>query len=40
MLNNKFTKKVNYLENNTIEFDGKLKEINENFAILLCYKSR
>ena len=33
MLNNKFTKKINYLENNTIEFDGKLKEINENFAI-------
>ena len=33
MLNNKFTKKVNYLENNTIEFDGKLKEIKENFAI-------
>ena len=33
MLNNKFTKKINYLEKNTIEFDGKLKEINENFAI-------
>ena len=35
MLNNKFTKKVNYLENNTIEFDGKLKEINENLLLIM-----
>ena len=32
MLNNKFTQKINYLENYTLQFDGKLKEINENFA--------
>ena len=33
MLNNKFTKKINFMENHTLIFDGKLKEINEDFAI-------
>ena len=33
MLDNKFTKKVNFLENHTLTFDGKLKEINEDFVI-------
>ena len=33
MLDNKFTKKINFMENHTLTFDGKLKEINENFAI-------
>ena len=33
MLDNKFTKKINFMENHTIIFDGKLKEINEDFAI-------
>ena len=32
MLDNKFTKK-NFMENHTLKFDGKLKEINEDFAI-------
>ena len=33
MLDNKFTKKLNFMENHTLTFDGKLKEINEDFAI-------
>ena len=33
MLDNKFTKKINFMENHTITFDGKLKEVNEDFAI-------
>ena len=33
ILDNKFTKKINYMENHTLTFDGKLKEINEDFAI-------
>ena len=33
MLDNKFTKKINFMENHTLTFDGKLKEINEDFAI-------
>ena len=33
MLDNKFTKKRNFMENHTLIFDGKLKEINEDFAI-------
>ena len=33
MLDNKFTKKINFLENHTVTFDGKLKEVNEDFAI-------
>ena len=33
MLDNKFTKKINFMENHTLIFDGKLKEINEDFAI-------
>ena len=34
MLDNKFTKKINFMENHTVTFDGKLKEVNENFAII------
>ena len=33
MLDNKFTKKINFMENHTLIFDEKLKEINEDFAI-------
>ena len=33
MLNNKFTKKLNFMENHTLIFEGKLKETNEEFAI-------
>ena len=33
MLDNKFTKKINFMENHTLTFDGKLKEINEDFSI-------
>ena len=33
MLDNKFTKKINFMENHTLIFDGKLKEINEDFTI-------
>ena len=33
MLDNKFTKKINFMENHTLKFNGKLKEINEDFAI-------
>ena len=33
MLDNKFTKKINSMENHTLIFDGRLKEINEDFAI-------
>ena len=33
MLDNKFTKKINFMENHTLIFDGKLKEVNEDFAI-------
>ena len=33
MLDNKFTKKINFMESHTLTFDGKLKEINEDFAI-------
>ena len=33
MLDKKFTKKINFMENHTLIFDGKLKEINEDFAI-------
>ena len=33
MLDNKFIKKINFMENHTSSFDGKLKEINEDFAI-------
>ena len=33
MLDNKFTKKINFMENHTLTFNGKLKEINEDFAI-------
>ena len=32
MLDNKFTKKINFMENHTLTFDGKLKEVNEDFA--------
>ena len=33
MLYNKFNKKINFMENHTLTFAGKLKEINEDFAI-------
>ena len=33
MLDNKFTKKINFMENHTLAFDRKLKEVNEDFAI-------
>ena len=33
MLDYKFIKKINFMENHTVIFDGKLKEINEDFAI-------
>ena len=33
MLDYKFTEKINFMENHTLIFDGKLKEINEDFAI-------
>ena len=33
MLDDKFTKKINFMENHILIFDGKLKEINEDFAI-------
>ena len=33
MLDDKFTKKINFMENHTLIFDEKLKEINEDFAI-------
>ena len=33
MLDNKFTKKINFMENHTLTFDGKLKEVNEDLAI-------
>ena len=33
MLDNKFTKKINFMKNHTFIFDGKLKEINEDFVI-------
>ena len=33
MLDNKFTKKINFMENHTLTFDGKLKEVNEDFVI-------
>ena len=33
MMDNKFTKEINFMENNTLIFNGKLKEINEDFAI-------
>ena len=33
MLDNKFTKKINFMENHALIFDGKLIEINEDFAI-------
>ena len=33
MLDNKFTRKINFMENYTLIFDGKLKEINEDFVI-------
>ena len=33
MLDNKFTKKINFMEYHTLIFDGKLKESNEDFAI-------
>ena len=33
MLDNKFIKKINFMENHTLMFDGKLKKINEDFAI-------
>ena len=33
MLDNKFTKKMNFMENHSLIFDGKLKEINEDFVI-------
>ena len=33
MLDNKFTKKINFMENHTLTFNEKLKEINEDFAI-------
>ena len=32
MLDNKFTKNKSFMENHTVIFDGKLKEINEDFA--------
>ena len=32
MLDNKFTKKINFMENHTLTFDGKLKEVNEDFT--------
>ena len=33
MLDSKFNKKITFMENHTLIFDGKLKEINEDFAI-------
>ena len=33
MLDNKFNKKINFMENHTLKFDGILREINENFTI-------
>ena len=33
MLDNKSNKKITFMENHTLIFDGKLKEINEDFAI-------
>ena len=33
MLDNKFNKRINFMENHTLIFDGKLKEVNEDFAI-------
>ena len=33
MLDNKFIKKINFMENHILIFDRKLKEINEDFAI-------
>ena len=33
MLDNKFTKKINFMEDHTLIFDGKFKKINEDFAI-------
>ena len=33
MLDNKFIKKISSMENHTVIFNGKLKEINEDFAI-------
>ena len=36
MLDNKLTKKINSMENHTLIFDGKLKEINEDFRF--CYQ--
>ena len=33
MLDNKLNKKIAFMENHTLIFDGKLKEINEDFAI-------
>ena len=33
MLDNKVNKKINFMENHTLIFDGKLKEINEDFTI-------
>ena len=33
MLNNKFNRKLNFMENHSLTFDGKLKEIDEDFAI-------
>ena len=33
MLDNKFNKRINFMENHTLKFDGKLRKINENFTI-------
>ena len=33
ILDNKFTKKINFMENHTLIFDGNLREINDDFAI-------
>ena len=33
MLDNKFTKKIDFMENHTLIFNEKLKEVNEDFAI-------
>ena len=33
MLDNKLTKKINFMENHTLIFNGKLKEIDEDFTI-------
>ena len=33
MLDNKFTKKMNFMKNHIVIFDEKLKENNEDFAI-------